>query len=133
MLSTSSSKDLYQRFVNPGASDTQVLRVARIAAVTGGLAGMFLAIRLATVIDALSIFYSLMSATLFVPVAGALLVPKATARDAMAAIVGGVGTLLTVYFATTGKGWWDPSLWGLLGSSIGFTLSRLLTRSTTAS
>jgi solute:Na+ symporter, SSS family len=126
MLSTSSSKDLYQRFVNPGASSTQILRVARIAAVTGGLAGMFLAIQLATVIDALSIFYSLMSATLFVPVAAALLFPTANARDAMAAIVGGVGTLLTVYFSTTGKGWWDPSLWGLMGSGAGFTISRLV-------
>lgn len=133
MLSTSASKDLYQRFVNPQATSAQTLRVARIAAVVGGGAGMFLAIQLSTVIDALSIFYSLMSATLFVPVAAALLVPTATARDAMAAIIGGVGTLLTVYFTTTGKGWWDPSLWGLMGSAIGFAISRLLPRSTTAS
>ena len=62
------------------------------------------------------------------PVAAALLFPAANARDAMAAIVGGVGTLLTVYLATTGKGWWDPSLWGLIGSAIGFTLSRLFAR-----
>lgn len=133
MLSTSASKDLYQRFVNPGATSEQVLKVARTAAVVGGLAGMFLAVQLATVVGALSIFYSLMSACLFVPVAAALLIPRATSRDAMAAIIGGAGTLLTVYFYTTRKGWWDPSLWGLMGSAAAFTLSRLLTRSTTAS
>lgn len=133
MLSTSASKDLYQRFVNPSASSDQVLKVARIAAVCGGIAGMLLAIQLATIIDALTIFYSVMSATLFVPVAGALLVRSATSRDAMAAIVGGVGTLLTVYLTTDAKGWWDPSLWGLIGSSIGFIVSRALARSATAS
>lgn len=125
MLSTSSSRDLYQRFVNPSATSAQILAVARLAALFGGVIGMFLAIQLATVIDALSIFYSLMGASLFVPVVGALLVPRATARDAMAAIVLGVGTLLAVYFGTTGRGWWDPSLWGLIGSVAGFAGSRL--------
>jgi len=133
MLSTSSSKDLYQRFINPSADSAKVLFVARSAAVVGGLAGIILAIQFATIVDALRIFYSLMAATLFVPVLGALLSPRATSRDAMAAIVMGVGTLLAVYFGTNRKGWWDPSLFGLIGSAAGFTLSRLLARSARAS
>jgi len=40
ILSTSLSQDLYKRFLNPGASDRQVLRVARSAAVAGGVAGV---------------------------------------------------------------------------------------------
>ncbi len=36
MLSTSLSKDLYKRFVRPDASDAQVLKVARLAALSGG-------------------------------------------------------------------------------------------------
>ncbi len=133
MLSTSSSKDLYQRFINPSASSTQVLSVARAAAMIGGVFGMILAIQFATIVDALRIFYSLMATTLFVPVLGALLSPRATARDAMASIVVGVATLLAVYFGTDGKGWWDPSLWGLVGSAVGFTTSRLAARPATAS
>ncbi len=43
MLSTSLSKDLYKRIVNPAATPEQVLRVARIAAFIGGSAGMLLA------------------------------------------------------------------------------------------
>jgi SSS family solute:Na+ symporter len=123
MLSTSSSKDLYQRFVNPGASAEQVLKVARLAALAGGVAGMFLAIQLQTIVDALRIFYSLMGTTLFVPVAGALLFPRAGAREAMTAIVVGVGSLLAVYFGTDRTGWQDPALWGLIGSAIAFAAS----------
>lgn len=126
MLSTSASKDLYQRFVNPSASPEQVLRVARIAAVIGGVLGMILAIQLATIVDAMRIFYSLLGASLFAPVIGALLLPRAGATEAMAGIVGGVGTLLAMYFGTDRSGWQDPSLWGLVGSATAFTASYVL-------
>lgn len=128
MMATASSKDLYQRFVNPSASPAQTLRVARSAAIIGGVLGMFLAIQLATIVDALKIFYSLLSATLFVPVAGALLSKRAGPREAMAAILCGVTTLLAVQFGTSRTGWWDPSLWGLIASAIGF-VAMLATKS----
>jgi SSS family solute:Na+ symporter len=129
MVATSSSRDLYQRFINPAASPVQMLRVARAAALIGGVLGMVLATQLATIIDALRIFYSLLSATLFVPVAGALLSARAGSREAMAAIVCGVTTLLAVQFGTDRTGWWDPSLWGLIASAIGY-VAMLMTRRT---
>lgn len=128
MLSTSSSKDLYQRFVNPSATPERILAVARIAGLAGGVAGMLLAIKLATVVDALRIFYSLMGTTLFVPVLGSLLFPRARAIDALTAIVCGVGSLLAVYFGTDRTGWQDPALWGLIGSAIGFAGSLVIAR-----
>ncbi len=128
MLATSSSKDLYQRFVNPAATPDQVLRVARIAALIGGVLGMILAVQLATIVDALRIFYSLLGASLFVPVLGALLWPRAGAREAMGGIIGGVGTLLAVYFGTDRTGWWDPALWGLIGSAAGFAIAAAMPR-----
>ncbi len=123
MLATSTSRDLYQRFINPSAPPEQVLRVARIAAVAGGVVGMILAVQLSTIVTAMGIFYSLLGASLLVPVVGAVLVPRAGAREAMAGIVGGIGTLLAVYFTTDGRGWANPSLWGLLGSATGFAVS----------
>lgn len=129
MLATASSRDLYQRFVNPTASPAQLMRVARTAALVGGVLGMLLAIQLASIVDALKIFYSLLSATLFVPVAGALLSTRGGAREAMAAIVCGVSTLLAVQFGTDRTGWWDPSLWGLVASAIGYA-GMLMTRRT---
>jgi SSS family solute:Na+ symporter len=53
MLATSLSQDLYRRFLNPEASDAKVLKVARLAAVTGGVAGVGLAVVFPTVIGAL--------------------------------------------------------------------------------
>jgi SSS family solute:Na+ symporter len=129
MLSTSSSKDLYQRFVNPAATPAQVLQVARVAALLGGLAGMILAIQLQTIVDALRIFYSLMAAALFVPVAGSLLLPRADTRAAMTAIIAGVGSLLAVFFGTDRTGWQDPALWGLIGSAVAFLASLALPKS----
>jgi SSS family solute:Na+ symporter len=133
MLATSSSKDLYQRFVNPAATPEQTLRVARIAALVGGVLGMILAVQLATIVDALRIFYSLLGASLFVPVLGGLLWPRAGAREAMAGIIGGVGTLLAVYFATDRTGWADPSFWGLIGSAVGFLAASMLPKASRVS
>ena len=81
--------------------------------------------QLSTIVTALGIFYSLLGASLLVPVLGAFAVPNAGAREAIAAIAGGIGTLLVAYFATDGKGWSNPALWGLIGSAISFTLSYL--------
>jgi SSS family solute:Na+ symporter len=125
MLATASSRDIYQRFVNPAASPSQMLRVARTAALVGGVLGMVLASQLASIVDALRIFYSLLSATLFVPVAGALLSKRAGGREAMVAIVCGVSALLAVQFGTDRKGWWDPALWGLIASAIGYVVTLL--------
>ena len=61
MLTTSLSQDLYKRFLNPTADDGRVLRVSR-----GGRArrqrrvGVALAIVLGSVVDALTIFYTLL-------------------------------------------------------------------------
>src|SRR6185436_1716689 len=60
MLSTSLSKDLYKRAINPDATPAQVLTVARIAAFAGGTLGMILAIFIVkSIIDALNVFYSI--------------------------------------------------------------------------
>lgn len=128
MLSTSISKDVYQRFIDRTASPDQILRVARVAAVTGGVIGMFMAIQLSTVADALRIFYSLLIATLFVPVVGGLVFKRAGSSHALVAIACGIGALLAVYFGTDRRGWWDPGTWGLAASAIGFSVM-LMTRS----
>ncbi len=72
MLATSLSQDLYKRFLNREASDAQVLRVARGAAVTGGVLGVLLALVAQTIIGTLSFFYSVLGVCLFVPVLAGL-------------------------------------------------------------
>src|SRR5439155_24098916 len=68
MLATSFSQDLYKRFLNPAASDRQVVTAARIASIAGSVLAIAVALSLARdVVDALAIFYTLLGVSLFVP------------------------------------------------------------------
>jgi solute:Na+ symporter, SSS family len=132
MLSTSLSQDLYKRIVNPAATPGQVLRVARVAAFVGGTAGMLLAVFVVKeIIDALAVFYSIVGATLLVPVVGGLFVRRATSRDALAAMAAGMLGFLAIRFGTAGTGWLNANLWGLVSSAFGFFVSLTISRGST--
>jgi solute:Na+ symporter, SSS family len=121
MLSSSASNDLYKRFMNPAASDTQLLRVGRGTAIAGGAIGVLLSIWLETVIGAITAFYSLLVVTLFVPIIGGLYVPRAGSREAMAAVAAGVLSLIVVRFWVAGSyPWVDPALSGIIASAVAF-------------
>lgn len=115
MLATSLSQDLYKRFINPQADDQTVLRVARLAAIAGGGIGVLLAVQLPTVIGALSIFYTLLGVSLFVPVVAGLYVKRAGSPEALAAIVAGVSFVLAVQLSgRAGQAvWTNPNVGGL--------------------
>ena len=118
MLTTSLSQDLYKRFVNPSAPDALILRVTRATALFSGMAGVLLALLLGSVLNALTIFYSLLSVSLFVPIVGGLYVKRTTTGAALAAIAAGVGGMLTIQLATGGSGWSvvTPSFGGLMAA-----------------
>jgi SSS family solute:Na+ symporter len=120
MLSTSLSQDLYRRFINPRATDVQVLRVARISAVAGGALGVLLAVFTPTVIGALSIFYTLLGVCLFVPLIAGLYLRRVGTPEALAAIAAGVAVMLAIHLATGGQGLGriSPALAGLLAAVV---------------
>ncbi len=120
MLATSLSRDLYKRFVNPEASDRQVLRVARGAAVAGGAGGVVLAVLLPSVVDNLSIFYSLLGVSLFVPIVAGLHSRRPASGEALAAAVAGVVVLLVARSTPDGSGWMVPPAWGLLAAAVAY-------------
>jgi SSS family solute:Na+ symporter len=123
MISTSASQDLYKRFIAPHATDAQLLRVARLAAAGGGLVGVVLAITLETVIGALTIFYSLLVVTLFVPILGGLFVPRARSDAALAAMALGVSAMFVVrYGVSSVPRWLDPTLAGLIVAAAAFVV-----------
>lgn len=131
MLSTSLSQDLYRRFIRPDATDATVLRVARWAAVAGGAGGVLLALAAESVIGALTIFYTLLSVSLFVPILAGLYWRRAARVDALAALGIGVGCLLAVQAATAGQGFgglWTPALIGLIASCAGFLVAQAARR-----
>jgi SSS family solute:Na+ symporter len=121
LLATSVSEDLYRRFMRPEAGDREVLWVARGAAVLGGTLGVLLAILLPTVIGSLSVFYSLLGVSLFVPVIAGLHVRTAGVPEALAAVGGGVSVALALRLAgVSAAGFWNPYTWGLLASALAF-------------
>lgn len=121
MLSTSLSQDLYRRYVNPAASDATVLKVARYAAVAGGTAGVLLALVSPTVIGALSIFYSVLSVSLFMPLLAALFIPSARTPEVLSAIGAGIAALAAVRFGLVSPGV-TPATAGLLISAVAFAV-----------
>ncbi len=121
MLSTSMSKDIYKRHINPGATDAQLLRAARIVAVIGGAAGVVLSLYLATVIEALTIFYSIIIVSLLVPVIGGLYLTRPDGAAALASIAAGLVTLFAVRFGLRAEyPWMDPLLSGIAAAAAAY-------------
>jgi SSS family solute:Na+ symporter len=122
MLTTSLSQDLYKRFINPAARDERVLQVARWTTVFSGTAAVVLAIASGSIVDTLTIFYTLLTVSLFVPILAGLYIPRARTPDALTAIVTGVAAMSIVQLATGGRGWGvvTPVVVGLAAAVAGF-------------
>jgi SSS family solute:Na+ symporter len=125
MLTTSLSQDLYKRFISPQAGERQVLAVARWATLGGAVTALFLALTSASIVALLTIFYTLLTVSLFVPIVAGLLRPATTARDALASIFAGVSGMLIIQFATQGRGWGlvTPALGGLVAAVAAWAIS----------
>lgn len=130
MLATSASRDLYRGFVNPAASERDVLRVARGAAIVGAVCGVAVALAYGSVRAAVSVFYAILTVTLFVPVIGALITRRTGRVEGLASVITGVAVLLVVYVLTGGRGYGivSPALAGVIGSGTAFATVRLLRR-----
>ncbi|MBM64304.1 MAG: sodium:solute symporter [Acidobacteria bacterium] len=114
MLATSLSKDLYVRFVRPQASATSILRVARVAAVLGGSSGTAIAVFSSSIVGALSVFYTLLAVSLFVPLVVGLYVRGIRMPEALASIGAGVTVVVAAQLMTS-EGFWGltPAMLGL--------------------
>jgi solute:Na+ symporter, SSS family len=122
MLSTSLSKDIYKRYLAPDADDARVLRVARLAAIAGGGLGVALAVVIPSVIASLTVFYSVLSVSLFVPVVAGLHSRRPGVPEALAAIGAGVAGLFAVRMSGLAavSPWLDPTALGMALSAIVF-------------
>ncbi len=131
MLSTSLSQDMYRRYLRPDASDTQVLRTARVAAIVGALGGVLFALWLPTVVAALRVFYSLLGVSLLVPVIGGLYT-RAGSAAALWSVGTGMITLLLVRFVWQATlPWLDPTLAGIAVGGVAFALAAIRSRAST--
>jgi solute:Na+ symporter, SSS family len=124
MLTTSLGKDLYKTFIRPDADDKSLLRVSRLTAVGCGVIGAGLAVWFGSVIAALRIFYTMLSAALLLPLLFGLYSRRVTARAAIAATLVSVALTFTLERLTKGQGYAGlPSLiWGTLAGMFAMIL-----------
>lgn len=127
MLATSASRDLYRGFVNPAATERDVLRVARGAAIAGAVCGVGVAMAYGSVRAAVSVFYAILTVTLFVPVVGALVARRTGRTEGLASVVTGIAVLLLVHLLTGGRGYGivSPALAGVASSAVAFAAVRV--------
>jgi SSS family solute:Na+ symporter len=132
MLSTSLARDLYAGHIRPEATQVEQLRVVRLAAIVAGALGVAIAIWAGSIVRTMGLFYSVLSAGLFVPVVAGLFVPCARRTHALAAMVAGVLTTAVLQSATAGAGiaGLAPVVWGLLASGTAMGVALLMGRDT---
>ena len=129
MLATSLSQDLYKRFINPAASDRQVVTVARAAAIVGAAAAVMVAMLSKSIVTALGFFYTLVGVSLFIPVVAGLYLRRPKALDALAAIAGGIVMAAAMQLWNEGdpvRGL-TPAMWGLAAAAAAFALVSVVT------
>ncbi len=124
VLTTSLSKDLYKGYVNPSASGDQLVRVARYSAIICGALAALLAVVLETVYSALTIFYTLLTAALMLPLVVGLYSKKVQANAALAAMFVSVSVTFAVHFLTEGKGYASlpPAIFGITIGAIALVI-----------
>ena len=87
----------------------------------GGALGVALAMVLPSVIGSLSVFYSLLGVSLFVPVIAGLYLARPGTPEALAAILGGVSLTAALRLGGyTGTGVWTANTLGLVTSAVLF-------------
>jgi len=130
MLATSASRDLYRGFVRRDASDAQVLRAARVAAIVGGVCGIGVALVYGSVRAAVSVFYAILTVTLVVPVVGGLYVRGVAGSEGLASVLVGVPVLVVTHYLSHGQGYGviSPALAGVLASAVAFGTGRVFAK-----
>ena len=94
--STNVSRDIYERFVNPGATDQRKLAVQRGSVVLFGLVGLLLLTQFETVLSMALYAYSLVGASLTPALLACFLWKRVTPQGGVACIAGGMGAILAI-------------------------------------
>jgi SSS family solute:Na+ symporter/sodium/proline symporter len=94
--STNVSRDIYQRFISPEASERKMLAVQRAFIVLFGALGIVLLTQFTTVLQMALYAYSLVGASLTPALLAAFLWKRVTPQGGVACIAGGLGTIVGI-------------------------------------
>lgn len=119
MFSTSLTRDLYPRFFRSPLSEERLLRASRWISLSAGLLGVLLAVALEGVIQTLTIFYGLLSVSLFMPLIVGLYSRRFSAGTCLVSISLGLASAL-VYEAADAEFLIGATAVGILVSAAAF-------------
>jgi SSS family solute:Na+ symporter/sodium/proline symporter len=94
--STNITRDIYQRFINPDASEKALLLLQRVTIAFFGIGALALITQFDTVLAMALYAYSLVGASLTPALLAAFLWKRVTPAGGVACIVGGMGTILAL-------------------------------------
>ena len=107
------TSDIYQRYLDRGASDRRLLRLSRALTVVIGLASVGLALAVPSVLEAMLLAYGFMVSGLFAPTIGGLLWPRVSSSAALFSMLLGGGTIICLTIAPQWSPFSDPILLAL--------------------
>ncbi|HET6566065.1 MAG TPA: sodium:solute symporter family protein [Xanthomonadales bacterium] len=120
------TRDVYQRFINPGIAPQRMLRMSSFASLGVGLLAMLLAWKMQSVLDILLLAFTLNSAALFLPTVVALAGRRVNSSAAFWSILLSFSTVILWYVAGALEwgSWFElDALWaGLLVSVLTFSV-----------
>jgi len=94
--STNVSRDIYERFVNPTATDKQKVNVQRVSIVIFGAVGLLLLTQFETVLSMALYAYSLVGASLTPALLACFLWKRVTPQGGVACIAGGLSSIVGI-------------------------------------
>ena len=125
MLSTSMSRDFYQRFWRPQIDDRGLLRAGRVAALLGLGASVALALPFPSILGGLSAFYSILVVALTGPLIAGLYWRRADNAAALAGVSASVVVWIAALWRTgalPGPGNLWPSVLGIGAGAVACVL-----------
>ena len=94
--STNVSRDIYQRFIKPDASEKQKVSLQRVSVIVFGGIGLLLLTQFETVLSMALYAYSLVGASLTPALLAAFLWKRVTPQGGVACIAGGLGSIIGI-------------------------------------
>ncbi len=94
--STNASRDIYQRFFNPDASDEQLVKIQRVLIFVFGITGILLLTQFETVLSMALYAYALVGASLTPALLAAFLWKRVTAEGGVACLGSGLVSILGI-------------------------------------
>lgn len=99
--STNVSRDVYQRFINPNATDRQKVNLQRVTIIVFGALGLLVLTQFDTVLAMALYAYSLVGASLTPALLAAFLWKRVTAQGGVACIAGGLSSIVGIKILNT--------------------------------